>query len=67
MKLRNVLLNTTLFATSLLSATFLQAQEIENTGNIYLGGVGYFSDSDRNIDDDIGFVIGGELPVSERW
>ena len=43
MKLRNVLLNTTLFATSLLSATFLQAQEIENTGNIYLGGVGYFS------------------------
>jgi len=45
----------------------LSAQEILNTGNIYVGGVGYFSDTDRNIDDDLGVVLGGELPLSERW
>lgn len=45
----------------------LQAQEYENTGNISIGGVGFFADSARNIDDDLGLVIGGELPLSTRW
>ena len=56
MKLRSVFLNTTLIASALFGASALQAQEIENTGNIYIGGVGYFADSDRNIDDDIGTI-----------
>ena len=60
-------LNTTLIASALFGASALQAQEIENTGNIYIGGVGFFPDTKHNVDDDTFFVIGGEIPISERW
>lgn len=67
MKPRNVFLNTILLFTTVLSSIFLQAQEIENTGNIYLGGTIIYPDSVRTIDDDFGFVVGLELPFSDRW
>jgi len=67
MKSVKVIFTTTILAISLIFSGLLSAQEILNTGNIYIGGVGYFSDTDRNIDDDLGIVLGGELPLSERW
>jgi len=56
-----------LLIASLLFTSLLQAQEYENSANIGFGGVAYFADSVRNIDDDLGLVIGGELPLSTRW
>jgi len=67
MKALKVLLNTTLFAASLFSAAALQAQDYEYIGNITIGGAAYFADSDRGIDDDIGFFFGGEMPLANRW
>jgi hypothetical protein len=32
-----------------------------------IGGVGFLPDTKHNVDDDIFFVIGGEIPISERW
>ena len=62
MKSLKVMFATTILTLSLMFSCLLSAQEILNTGNIYVGGVGYFSDTDRNIDDDLGVVLGGELP-----
>lgn len=56
-----------LFIGSLMSTSLLQAQEYENIGNITLGGAAYFADSDRGIDDDVGFLLGGEMPLADRW
>jgi len=67
MKSLKVIFTITILTISLVFSGLLSAQEIFNPGNIYVGGVGYFSDTDRNIDDDLGVVIGGELPLSERW
>lgn len=45
----------------------VQAQDLENRPNIY-GGISWIDlDSKRDIDDDTGFVVGGEYPMSERW
>lgn len=45
----------------------LKAQDLENRPNIY-GGVSWIHlDSKHDIEDDTGFMVGGEIPLSERW
>jgi len=63
MKSLKVIFTTTILTLSLMFSGLLSAQEILNTGNIYVGGVGYFSDTDRNIDDDLGVVLGGDADL----
>ena len=57
---------TALMASVLLSSNLLMAQEYDNSANISAGIVGYFFDSKRNQDDDIGVTVGGELPLTGR-
>jgi outer membrane protein OmpA-like peptidoglycan-associated protein len=46
----------------------VQAQDlIDNRPNVYGGTVGYFFDDEWDQDDDWGWMIGGEAPISERW
>lgn len=48
-------------------STSIQAQDIENSGNVYLGGVKYFFDEEHSQKNELGFLLGGEIPTSERW
>lgn len=44
-----------------------QAQDFENRANLY-GGIEYYDfDGDWNQDSDYGWLVGGEVPVAERW
>lgn len=45
----------------------VQAQDYENRGNVYGGAKYYNFDGDWNQDSDYGWMVGGELPVAERW
>ena len=45
----------------------LSAQEYNNNANVYAGGVYYLFDDEHNQKDDLGFLLGGEIPVAERW
>ncbi len=47
--------------------TSVQAQEYDTRPNVYTGGIYEFIDSDMNQDDDFGWLVGAELPVSQRW
>lgn len=51
----------------MLLQTSVQAQEYDTRPNVYAGGVYQFFDSEVNQDDDFGWQIGGEVPISERW
>jgi OmpA-OmpF porin, OOP family len=53
-------------AISLLSPS-LNAQEVDNRASVYAGVVNYIFNDKRFQDDDFGFAIGGEVPISERW
>lgn len=56
--------------TLLVSAGLAQgitAQTVDNRSSIYLGGSWFEMDSKRGVDDDDGFYLGGEHPLSERW
>ena len=58
---------TTLLILATMATPAALAQDVDNTGNITVGVFGYIFDSDRNQDDDMGFMIGGEMPLTERW
>lgn len=47
--------------------TSVQAQEFDTRANVYAGGVYQFFDSEVNQDDDLGWLFGAEVPISERW
>ena len=67
MKLCTILLNTALLSLSLFTSSLLLAQEYDNSANISVGIVDYFFDSERNQDDSIGFALGVEYPLADRW
>ena len=58
--------------TGLLSHTLVQAQDLDLRPNIY-GGISWIDQEDNRMeggtrmDDEIGFVIGGERPLQGRW
>ena len=56
----------TLVASALLTTT-LHAQDIDNRANVYGGITEYVFDSNWNQDNGPGWMLGGELPVGERW
>lgn len=56
----------TLLTGTLLSTAVL-AQDFDNRANIYGGVTNYNFDSDWNQDDDNGWLLGVETPISERW
>lgn len=66
MKILSVVSRFSLLITALLVST-AHAQDYENVGNISIGATGFFPDSVRNADDSLGVVIGGELPLANRW
>src|SRR6056300_484062 len=41
-------------------------QEVDNRFNINVGVVDYLFNSDKNLDDDIGYQLGVEIPLSDR-
>jgi len=43
------------------------AQEYDNSANINFGATRLSFDSERNQDDDFGFAVGGEYPLTGRW
>ena len=42
------------------------SQEVDNRFNINVGVVDYLFNSDKNLDDDIGYQLGVEIPLSDR-
>ena len=50
-----------------LLTTAIHAQDIDNRANVYGGVVEYLFDSDWNQGDDLGWLVGGEVPVGDRW
>ena len=66
MKIFSLVSRFSLIIAALLVST-VHAQDYENVGNINIGGVGFFPDTVRNADDALGVVIGGELPLADRW
>ena len=67
MKRCTILMKTVLLSISLLTSSLLLAQEYDNSANISVGIVDYFFDAERNQDDEIGFAIGAEYPLTGRW
>jgi len=67
MKHCSILFKTALLSLSLFTSSLLLAQEYDNSANISVGVVDYFFDSERNQDNDIGFAVGAEYPLSGRW
>lgn len=61
------LARTAILSTALLASGMLVAQDVDNSANISAGVARYFFDSERNQDNDNGFMLGGELPLSTRW
>ncbi|MES2604606.1 MAG: OmpA family protein [Pseudomonadota bacterium] len=45
----------------------VQAQDVDNRANVYLGASNYFFDDNSSPDHDLGWNFGAELPVSNRW
>ena len=67
MKLSKVFLNSIITTSFLLASSVLQAQEHDNRANVKIGALIYNFDAERNQDDDTGYAIGAEYPLSGRW
>lgn len=67
MQMNTILRRALLASAGILLLNPAQAQDFENRGNIY-GGLNHYNfDSDWNLGNDEGWVIGAEIPVAERW
>jgi len=51
----------------MLLAVSVHAQETDNRANVYIGGSNYFFDNESQLDNDTGWIFGGEIPVGSRW
>ena len=50
-----------------LLAVAANAQETDNRANVYLGASNYFFDNESQLDNELTWMFGGEMPIGTRW